>query len=202
MRRSYFFLLDKLKITSAERKLMITLITALTLLSLASIILPDNKNAEIAEYAKLQQTFEHRSLQVHQDSVDKMARYRPGENTPEPQLPQQQEPKNKNKLKSERDERTATYAAVADNETSLSEEAKKNAADENKPEKIDLNSANRETLQMLPGIGPAYSKRIITYRKKNGPFKRPEELKNIKGIGPKTLEDILPLLDTTIFHEN
>lgn len=204
MRRSYFFLLDKLKITSAERKLMIILITTLTLLSLLSIILPQQENTDPAEYAKLQQKFEQRSLLVHKDSVEKMERYLPPENPPEPEERQQREQHDEknNRLKQDRNEQTATTTLAADNEGKMGEEPKKNSTDEQKPQKIDVNSADRKTLQLLPGIGPAYSERIINYRRENGPFAAPEELKNVKGIGPKTLENIMPLLDKSTFRDN
>jgi len=52
-----------------------------------------------------------------------------------------------------------------------------------KQEKINVNSAPAEILTRLPGIGEAYALRIIEYREKNGPFKSPEELMKVKGIG-------------------
>jgi competence protein ComEA len=64
------------------------------------------------------------------------------------------------------------------------------AAPEEKPAKVNLNTADAETLQSLPGIGPSYAKRIVEYREKNGPFKRVEDLLNVQGIGEKTLERI------------
>jgi len=40
----------------------------------------------------------------------------------------------------------------------------------------------------LKRIGPKYAERIIEYREKNGPFKTPEDIMKVKGIGPKTFE--------------
>lgn len=48
--------------------------------------------------------------------------------------------------------------------------------------KIDLNSADKNLLASVPGIGPKLAQRIIEYRKAQENFKDPEELKNIKGI--------------------
>ncbi|HHY37085.1 MAG TPA: hypothetical protein GX518_05280 [Firmicutes bacterium] len=56
--------------------------------------------------------------------------------------------------------------------------------------KINLNRATRAELETLPGIGPALAERIITYREEHGPFRRPEEIKNVSGIGEKTYENI------------
>jgi competence protein ComEA len=48
---------------------------------------------------------------------------------------------------------------------------------------IDLNTADAETLQRLPGIGEKLAGAILAYRDAHGPFREPEELKNVEGIG-------------------
>jgi competence protein ComEA len=50
---------------------------------------------------------------------------------------------------------------------------------------VNLNSATLADLQSLPGIGARTAERIIEYRQKNGPFKKIEELMNVRGIGEK-----------------
>ena len=59
---------------------------------------------------------------------------------------------------------------------------------------ININTASAEKLQELPGIGPAYSTRIVEWRNKNGQFVSKEQLLEIKGIGEKRLEAIQPLI--------
>jgi competence protein ComEA helix-hairpin-helix repeat region len=54
--------------------------------------------------------------------------------------------------------------------------------------KIDINTAGVEELIKLEKIGPAIAERIIEYRAANGPFKKIEDLTNVKGIGEKTVE--------------
>jgi len=63
---------------------------------------------------------------------------------------------------------------------------------ESQSEKINLNIANQEQIETLPGIGPKKAKDILNYRMNNGPFQSLQDLLNIDGIGEKTLEEIEP----------
>ena len=53
---------------------------------------------------------------------------------------------------------------------------------------IDINTASVEELTTLKRVGPSYAERIVAYREANGPFKRPEDIMNVKGIGQKTYD--------------
>lgn len=55
---------------------------------------------------------------------------------------------------------------------------------------ININTADKETLTQLKGIGPVKAKAIVDYRKTHGKFHNVDELTNVKGIGPKTVEKI------------
>lgn len=55
---------------------------------------------------------------------------------------------------------------------------------------ININRANESELDGLPGVGPATAKKIIDHREKNGSFKKPDELKNVKGIGDSKFEEL------------
>ncbi len=59
---------------------------------------------------------------------------------------------------------------------------------------IDINSANKETLTQIPGIGPKTADSILTYRKANGEFTSVNDLTNVKGIGDKSLAKMKPFL--------
>ncbi len=56
------------------------------------------------------------------------------------------------------------------------------------PQKININTASAEELAQLKGIGPSHAANIVAYREKNGPFKLPEDLVQVSGIGQKTFE--------------
>jgi competence protein ComEA len=54
---------------------------------------------------------------------------------------------------------------------------------------LNLNTADESDLDRLPGIGPSLAKRIVEYRKKNGPFSTVDEVDDVDGIGPRKLEE-------------
>lgn len=56
--------------------------------------------------------------------------------------------------------------------------------------KVNINTANAEQLEILPRIGTKTAQSIIEYRVQNGPFKKIEDITNVKGIGEKTLEEL------------
>jgi len=62
------------------------------------------------------------------------------------------------------------------------------------PHDVNINTADKDLLTQLPGIGPVTADIIIQYRKDNGQFGSIDELTKIKGIGNKTLEKLKPYL--------
>lgn len=54
---------------------------------------------------------------------------------------------------------------------------------------VNVNTADATTIaKELDGIGPAKAQAIVEYRQKNGPFKTPEDLLKVEGIGDKVLD--------------
>ena len=63
-------------------------------------------------------------------------------------------------------------------------------------EPINLNTATATELMQLPRVGAKTAARILDYRKAHGPFQRPEEIMNIKGIGEKAFLKLKPHIHT------
>jgi|LSQX01.2.fsa_nt_gb competence protein ComEA len=56
--------------------------------------------------------------------------------------------------------------------------------------KININTSTAEELDLLPGIGPSTATKIITYRQKNGEFKKIEDIMEVSGIGESKFDSI------------
>ena len=59
---------------------------------------------------------------------------------------------------------------------------------------VNINTASVTEIASLPGIGDKTAARIVEYRQKNGPFKKVEELMNVRGIGEKNFLKLKPQL--------
>jgi competence protein ComEA len=60
--------------------------------------------------------------------------------------------------------------------------------------RLDINRATTQELQTLPGIGEVLAQRVVEYRSAHGPFRTVEGLLKVKGIGPKRMDQLRPLL--------
>lgn len=62
--------------------------------------------------------------------------------------------------------------------------------------KVNINTAEAEELMTLPGIGEKRAGDIIAEREENGPFRFPEDITRVKGIGEETLAGLLDYIIT------
>ena len=62
---------------------------------------------------------------------------------------------------------------------------------------VNINTASATDLEALPGIGAKTAARIVEYRQKNGPFKKIEELMNVRGVGEKNFVKLKPQITVT-----
>jgi comEA protein len=62
---------------------------------------------------------------------------------------------------------------------------------------VNINTASAAELDTLPGIGAKTAARIVEYRQKNGPFKKVEELMNVRGVGEKNFLKLKAQLTVT-----
>ena len=60
--------------------------------------------------------------------------------------------------------------------------------------RININTAGARELETLPGIGPVLAERIVEWRTENGPFRVPEDLMEVSGIGEKKLDGLVELI--------
>lgn len=50
-------------------------------------------------------------------------------------------------------------------------------------DKVNINTADVKQLMKLSGVGRSVAERIVQYRDAHGPFKKPEELRKVEGVG-------------------
>ncbi len=87
-----------------------------------------------------------------------------------------------------------SLTAVGD---SLAEDQERRGRPLEAGEKIDVNRAGEAELDRLPGVGPARAARIVADRRANGPYRRPEDLMRVPGIGARSIERLTPFLDVS-----
>jgi competence protein ComEA len=80
--------------------------------------------------------------------------------------------------------------AVAETATADSADAVARQSDRTAP--LDLNAADERALESLPGIGPVLANRIVEHRRVNGRYRSVDELRAVRGVGPRLIERLRP----------
>ncbi len=62
---------------------------------------------------------------------------------------------------------------------------------------VNVNQASADELARLPRVGPSLAGRIVAHREQHGPFKRTEDLMEVKGVGEKMFAQLRPYLSTS-----
>ncbi len=88
----------------------------------------------------------------------------------------------------------ATFPIAEAATTTKAEQVAEKVTKELPAGKININTADMDELQQLPGIGEKTAENIIKYIKENGKFTEAEQLLEVKNIGEKTLEKIKPFI--------
>jgi competence protein ComEA len=57
---------------------------------------------------------------------------------------------------------------------------------------VDVNKAGWPELAALPGVGRTTAERIVQSRELNGPYNNIDDLRRVRGVGPRTLESLRP----------
>jgi len=124
-------------------------------------------------YAELEKVFRERSQIKQQEHAAIMARYTPTVDYPA----------EKPAVKVNEEELNVKTFEIPEPEQGFADTIR-----------ININKATAKELQQLPGIGPAYSRRIVEWRDEHGKFIRVDQLLDIRGIGPVRLEKIKPMI--------
>ncbi len=172
LKRKSFFWLDRLQISRMERIGIAALMGLLVVLLGLNVFLQKSYNYDKEQYEAIRSEFERRSALIEQEQKEIAEKYNPGLTVNEPASPEE---------------------TVPEMEEAITEVQEQNPAPAS-TELININEANLEQLQTLKGIGATYARRIIDYREAHGDFKSIDELKKVKGIGEKRLENIKPFI--------
>lgn len=182
MKRTLFFWIDKLQIRRGERIAISVLLCLFLMISSVLLFVDFSPAPDDFNYEELEQVFHERSQiqQAEHDAI--MARYSPEASLPPPAPAEKVEVKDAIAGGETTGPNVKTYE-TAEPQQQLSDTTR-----------ININKADVEQLQELPGIGPAYASRIVEWREENGNFETIGQLLEIRGIGPARLENIRPLV--------
>jgi competence protein ComEA len=100
------------------------------------------------------------------------------------------------KHKRHRKRRSAEAAIPSDASDAAAAPADPIAASDGPSQVVDINAADENELETLPGIGPSLASRIVTFREINGPFSSADDLLDVNGMTQGRLDAIAPYVAT------
>lgn len=164
MRRKLFFFLEKLQITRNERFVLGLLGLCLVILGSLNLVIGKKAQYDAVYYEELENVFGERSRKAEAERRKVMERYQP---------------------QSQR-----VRGLPRKGITELLPDSGDPSPAAERDTLININAAEFDELQEIPGIGPAYARRIIEWRLLNGSFTTVEQLLAIRGIGKKRLDSL------------
>lgn len=194
-RRSVFFWTEALQITAGERRVMLTLTLICLMVSGLSFFGPSRTVYDKSYYEPVIEEFLRLSRKQEQEREIILARYYPPGNPPR----ETQTLLNGYQTEAPHPERRLVLLSDTSASESGKSEGNGRTGEREEPEQpqqkdgkkpVNIQSAGKEALMTLTGIGPVTADRIIAYREEHGRFEKPEDLLNVSGIGPVTLKNI------------
>ena len=89
------------------------------------------------------------------------------------------------KEEAELEKKNGSYSYNSGINSDANNSEKNNTSGKNISSKVNINTATKEELDTLPGIGESTATKIMNYREEKGKFKSIEEIKEVSGIGDK-----------------
>lgn len=190
-KQKLYFLTDRLGMSRKESRLILILAAGTLAGALYLLFRPSRQHQVPAE---LKASFEERraSLEALKDQI-LSDRYYPEKENEAPVTVQDRDETSENTQETKM-ESAGVSETIEENSVSekIAEQTQEQISDEPVVLQININTADKQTLTKLNGVGPVTAERIIDFREQYGAFKAVEELKKVKGIGPKTLEKLAP----------
>lgn len=176
MKRKIYLFLEQLEISRSERITVTILMSFIIILSGIYFYHEPVVNYDPEHYETLERIFREKSQQLEQEREGILKRYQPS-----------------NEFSAFRDQPDLEEKAATKTELAVDSVVEREPVVI--PDIINLNTATEELLVTLPGIGPAYARRIIEWREANGLFTEKEQLLEIRGIGERRLEQLIPFIE-------
>lgn len=190
MRRKFYFFLERLEISRGERISVTILICCVILLSGIYYNRDPVANFDPEHYDKIEHIFREKSRQTEEDKQRILDRYQP---SIEIWAPVSESVLEEAPVIQSGEQNGSDRGLVIEGDPLQDSEMDQEQV--SGTEIININTASEEQLVNLPGIGPAYARRIIEWREENGVFMEKEQLLEIRGIGERRLEQLAPYIE-------
>lgn len=200
--KTLFFTVDNLHIQLSERYFILSLTTLYLSISLISPFFRVADSYDEEYYQPLMEAFYQHNAEIYLERRSVLERYYPGDEEKIEDYAQNIIPRLfKNEVLTKVSEMDLLIADYKEphlvEETSSAELGDKPSQIrlDSTVTRININTADVSGLTKLPGVGRSIAERIIQHRNENGPFKRIEDIMNVRGIGSGRFNSFKHLLE-------